>query len=514
MNSSFSSTPNPRPWTAGLVLGATLLCGAAYAGWSGRGAAPLSAEEARSADVARSLSAAYRKVAREIDPSVVSIVAVRKARLHPAVAQQGSGSLRLPDGRVVPFDGDPFERLFGFGGLGGGFGDGRGFELPEQRGQGTGVIVSKDGTIVTNAHVVAGADEFDVTLVDGRTLSAKLIGVDRETDVAAIRIEADGLAAARFGDSTSLEPGELVMAVGMPFGLAHSVSTGVVSAVGRHDIGVATFEDMIQTDAAINPGNSGGPLVNLDGEVIGINTAIRSRSGGSDGIGFAIPSATVERVLRDLADDGRVERGWLGASIQDLDRDLARSFGFEGDAGALVARVLADSPAERAGLRAGDIVTRVDRSAVASSKELRDTIAALSPGHSADLSIWRDGGARELSVELGSRPSASGEEVGPAEPAEAFRWGLALDDLDAGRARSLGLEGEHGALVTEVEPGSPAARAGLRPGQVIASVGGEPVDSADQAARLLRQAGGDAPVRLHVRDANGARFLLLRPEER
>ena len=293
----------------GLAVGA-LFFGAAALGTHQLGiAAPpvLSAEQARELDVPRALSNAYRKVAREIDPSIVSIVSVHKARLNPAVARQGAGSQGLPPG-LAPF----------FGGRFGGPGGGQ--FSPEARGQGSGVIVSADGLIATNAHVVDGADEFEVTLLDGRKLPARLVGIDRDTDVAAIRVEADDLSAARFGDSRKLEPGELVMAVGTPFGLEHSVSTGVVSAMGRSDVGVAVFEDLIQTDAAINPGNSGGPLLNLDGEVIGINTAIRSRSGGFEGIGFAVPSRTVERILKSLEQSGGVERGWLGASIQDLAR--------------------------------------------------------------------------------------------------------------------------------------------------------------------------------------------------
>jgi serine protease Do len=366
---------------------------------------------------------------------------------------------------------------------------------------------------VTNAHVVAGADEFRVTLHDGRELPASLVGVDRETDVAAIRVEAEGLSAARFGDSGALEPGDLVVAVGTPYGLAHSVTAGIVSAIGRHDVGVAVFEDLIQTDAAINPGNSGGPLLNLDGEVIGINTAIRTRSGGSDGISFAIPSRTVERVLADLKNGGRVERGWLGASIQDLDPDLARSFGFQDERGALVAGVLPDSPAQRGGLRAGDIVTRVDRTSIASSKELRDTIASLEPGREVELELWREGEARTLTIELGTRPTDDLAIAAPAGGDEAFRWGVALEDLDGDLAREWGVEGSRGALIAQVEPASPAARAGLRPGQVITSVDGREVDSAEAGARALRAAKGDAPVRLHLRDGNGERFVLLRPDD-
>jgi serine protease Do len=501
VNAPVPPSPIPRLRTAGLVLGGTLLCAAAYGGWPGGAAQPLSVDEARASDVARSLSAAYRKVAREIDPCVVSIEAVRRSRLQPAGNRRGGDFLRMPDGRLLPFDG-LFER----------FGGAQGFELPEQRGQGTGVIVSSDGTIVTNAHVVAGADEFDVTLPDGRKLEARLIGVDRETDVAALRVEAEGLTAARFGDSDALQPGDLVVAVGTPFGLAHSVTTGVVSAIGRHDVGVATFEDLIQTDAAINPGNSGGPLLNLDGEVIGINTAIRTRSGGSDGIGFAIPSGTVERVLAALENGGRVERGWLGASIQDLDADLARSFGFEGAEGALIANVLEASPAERGGLRAGDIVTRVDRASIESSRALRDTIAGLAPGHTAALTVWRDGESRELEIELGTRPQDGIAAIAPDERGDEVRWGVTLEELGDEQARALELEGRRGALVAAVEPDSPAARAGLRPGQVIASVDGVEVDSAASCASALRSAAAGAAVRLHVIDEAGARFLLLRPE--
>jgi len=492
---------------------AALAAGAVAFGASASDTAPTpghASSAVQPAEIAKILSTAFRGAAERIAPSVVSIVAVREARTSPAALRLPPGH---PDLQGEPL-GDPFLRRF-FGDLP--FGDlgqlpFQTIPSPELRGQGSGVVLSADGLIATNAHVVDGAERFEVTLRDGRKLEGRLVGVDRDTDLAALRVQAQDLNAAEVADSSALAPGDWVIAVGSPYGLDHTVTAGVISAKGRRDVGVATFEDLIQTDAAINPGNSGGPLVDLEGRVVGINTAIRTRSGGSDGIGFAIPSATLQSVMRALDHDGRVERGWLGATLQPLTPELAESFAARGAQGALVAEVLARSPAAAAGLEPGDIVTAVDGQAVADPTALRDTVAALRPGHRAELELVRAGEQRTLEVELGSRPAADeGRDSAPQTPARQGRWGLALQDLSADLAERLGLEERAGAVVTEVEPASPASRAGLSPGDVILSVDGEALDSAARCAEVLRGAAGDQ-VRLLVRTQAGQRFLVLRQE--
>jgi serine protease Do len=453
------------------------------------------------AEIAQALSAAFRGAAERIAPSVVSIIAVHEAPTNPAMLSLPPGHPRVPGA-------DPFlRRFFGFGpgGL-------QGQQEPELRGEGSGVIVSSDGRIATNAHVVDGARHFEVMLQDGRKLEGRLVGVDRETDLAELRVDARGLQAAELGDSSALAPGDWVIAVGSPFGLDHTVTAGVVSAKGRRDVGVATFEDLIQTDAAINPGNSGGPLVDLEGRVVGINTAIRSRSGGSDGIGFAVPSATLKDVLGALERDGKVERGWLGVSIQPLTSELAESFGTQATQGALVSDVVRPGPGAEAGLEAGDIITSVDGHAVADATALRNAIAALTPGHMAELGVLRSGKARTIEVELGLRPSPDERSREADEsPARQGRWGLALEDLSREMAEQLGLSDAPGAVVAQIEPNSPAARAGLEPGDVIIEVDAQPVDSAARCVEALRAVQGEQ-VRLLVRDRSGQHFVVLRQE--
>ena len=327
------------------------------------------------ADAARAMSLAFRNAAKTISPSVVGIVTRHRGE-----------TVRVPS-----FNGRPFLRRH-----------------PDYTGQGSGVIAEENGLIVTNSHVVRDAEQFEVTLRDGRKFPARLLGIDRETDLAALKIEASGLKPARFGTSEELEPGDWVLAVGNPFGLDHTVTSGIGSATGRNQVGVAAYEDFIQPDAPINPGNSGGPLVNLDGQVIGINTAIHSSSGGSDGIGFAIPSATVKSVLRGLAANGRVERGWLGVAL-----DMAAKP--DDTRGALVSQVLPGGPAAKAGLVPGDVVRKLDGKRIESSKVLRERIAQAAPGTRVELVVLRDGKERRVEVELARRSRAEDEE----EPADS-----------------------------------------------------------------------------------------------
>jgi serine protease Do len=489
---------SPRSFTA-LAAVAALATGAGILFHQTSAAGP----EPTVRDSARELSRAFRDVARAISPSVVRVLAIHEAKNAPA---RYHGLDPRQDPRLRRFFGDLGEDE-----------DGQGIPwmfptpMPEPSGQGTGVIVDADGIVATNNHVVAGATKVEVTLQDGRTLEATVVGTDPETDLALLRVKAKDLPAAKLGDSTQLEPGDWVVAVGNPFGLDHTVTVGVVSATGRSGIGVANYENFIQTDAAINPGNSGGPLVNLDGEVIGINTAIRSSNGGSDGISFAIPSATLASVMPDLVHDGRVSRGWLGVNLQAMTPKLAQSFGIEPGRGALVSQVLVDTPAARAGLRPGDVVLSVDGKNVAGPRELSETIAGLAPGSKAELLLQRDGAEKTVSVELAERKGK--DELAEREPrgeGHAGGFGLRLGEVPAAVARELGLSG--GALVREVAPGSAAAEAGIVPGDVILTIGKHDIGSPDEAVDALRAT--ESGVRVLVRSSDETtRWLFLeRPD--
>jgi Do/DeqQ family serine protease len=365
--------------TVTVLLAAWFVVATLKPAWLGqRGASPggvVSVIEAPAAaprpSVPGSLSAAAKKAA----PAVISINTSKAAR-------------RNPHGN------DPWFRFF--------FGD-QGAD-PDQAGLGSGVIVSADGYILTNNHVVEGADEIEVTLNDGRQANAKVIGTDPETDLAVLRIELDRLPVVTLGDSAKLEVGDPVLAIGNPFGVGQTVTSGIVSALGRDHLGINTFENFIQTDAAINPGNSGGALIDIDGHLEGINTAIYSRSGGSMGIGFAIPVSTARQVLEDIVKTGRVTRGWIGVEPNDLSPELAQTFGVKADAGVIITGVLQNGPAAKAGVRPGDVITGVGDSNVGNARELLAAVAGLTPGQAARFSLRRGGNKLELDVTPGSRP--------------------------------------------------------------------------------------------------------------
>jgi len=370
--------------------------------------------------------------------------------------------------------------------------------MVDQRGQGTGFVVRDDGFIVTNNHVVADADEVTVRLAGGREYNAVVIGTDPETDLAVIRIEAPDLSPARLGDSSALEVGEWVIAVGSPFGLEQTVTAGIVSATGRRGMGLATFENFIQTDAAINPGNSGGPLVNLDGEVVGMNTAITTRTGGSAGIGFAIPSNMIRRVTDSIIDSGHVSRGWLGIRIQPLTDNLALSFGAPDAHGALIAEVIPDGPSDEAGLEAGDIVTDIGGRHLQQPGDLLHAVAGSRPGARVDVEVLRDGRPRAFEVTLGTRPA-------PSEEGAAGAGNPALD---------LGLmvepNGDEGVIVSAVERGGAAETAGLRRGDVILMVGSTTVSTPAEFRRALVGRDSTAGVRLLVQRGQGRLFLVIK----
>lgn len=394
-----------------------------------------------------------------------------------------------------PLFADPFFRRF--------------FDLPEQRpaerravSAGSGVIVdARRGYVLTNHHVVRNADSITVTLKDRREFSATLVGSDPATDVALLRIPTGGLTELPFGDSDRLKVGDLVVAVGNPFGLGQTVTSGIVSALGRSGITSGNYEDFIQTDASINPGNSGGALINSKGELIGINTAILAPSGGNVGIGFAVPSSMARSVMDQLLRFGEVHRGRIGVVIQDLTPKQAAGLGLTADGGAVIAQVERGSPAERAGLAQGDVVTAVDGTAIHSSAELRNRVALIEANRSVTLDLVRDGRRRQLTVTvtpLGERPAAAGDSI-------AQLGGAALADIPEGHPAYGQVEG---VLVTGVARDSRAARAGLRRGDIILGIDGQPVGSLAELEQVLQHA--TLPMTVDLLRGGGERSLLIR----
>ena len=380
----------------------------------------------------------------------------------------------------------------------------------QQRGQGSGFIISKDGYILINNHVVGDADLIKVKLSDGREFKAKVIGTDPQSDVAVIKIDATNLPVLRLGDSDKLEVGEWVIAIGNPFGLSQTVTVGVVSAKGRSRIGINDYEDFIQTDAAINPGNSGGPLVNIHGEAVGMNTAIFSRSGGYMGIGFAIPINMAKAIKDQLLKKGKVTRGWLGVVIQDIDEELAKSFGLEKTEGVLIAEVSEGSPAEKAGLKQGDIILRLNGKKVDDLGELRNKIALTAPGTKVKLEVLRENKRRTIQVTIGEQPA--GRAIGMAQHEILGKIGLVVQDLTEELAKQFGYRESQGVLVAEVEPGSPAARVGIRPGHLIEEVNRRRVHNMDEFVRALAQSKKTKSVLFRVRDGEFSRYVAIRIE--
>ncbi len=433
-------------------------------------------------------------------------------RVTPAVVTVATSSVV----RVMRNQSDPMQELLRrFYGL----------PMPEQRqqggkapaeeerrvpnGLGSGVIISANGYIVTNNHVVsdqsgAAADEISITLADGREFAAKLVGRDPQTDLALLKIEAEGLPIIPMADSDQLKVGDIVFAVGNPMGLSKTVTMGIVSALGRSRLGILGdrgYEDFIQTDASINPGNSGGALVDAQGRLVGINTAILSRSGGSIGIGFAIPSSMARSIVSSLVDSGRVERGFLGVTIRSMDAALAESFGIANGKGSLVEGVQEGSPAEKAGIKRGDVIVSVDGKAVSDDAELRIHVSQKRPGSVVRLGFMRDGALQSLDVTLGSL----GGEAQASDGDKLFE-GVSLRDLNDELAREYGLGSAKGVVVTKVAADSPFARV-MAPGMQILEVNDKSVESVADVARLLRKG---AVNRLWIAFRGQARYVAVR----
>jgi serine protease Do/serine protease DegQ len=425
-------------------------------------------------------------------PSLAPIV----KRVAPAVVNIATrGSVEVSQRN--PFMDDPFFRRF--------------FDVPDQpqrrrqtQSAGSGVIVdAAKGYVVTNAHVIEGADEITVTLQDNRSFQAEVVGSDPASDVAVLKIPVESLVDIRLADSSEAEVGDFVFAVGNPFGLGHTVTSGIVSALGRSGINPEGYEDFIQTDASINPGNSGGALVNLNGELIGVNSAILTRGGGNIGIGFAIPSNMVRTIMDQLIEYGEVRRGLLGVNIYTITPDIAEAYGVKETQGALISQVMPDSSAEEAGLKAGDIIVSVDGKPVDDANELRNAIGLKRSGDSVKIEFIRDGKKRTVTANLGEQQTAQAN-----VPAGEIHQGLQGAELETLDASSPNFDGDAGVLVSSVEQGSPAQQRGLRQGDLIIAVNRTRVTNLRELQEVAQASQG--LLMLNIRRGTQALILPIR----
>jgi len=460
---------------AGLVAVAGFLAGAYGAAGSGSSSPLVLKRDNQTVSRGTLERASYSDIVKRVSPSVVKITSEIKAK---RVRMDGSDNGMFDDPRLRQFFGGRIPEM----------------RKPAQTGLGSGVIVSTDGYIVTNNHVVEGSDRLTVTLEDGRELTAKVVGRDPLTDIAVIKVDAKDLPAVTFADTGKIEVGDRVLAIGNPFGIGETVTSGIISAKGRR-VGILSdvqgFENFIQTDAAINPGNSGGALIDIDGRVVGINTAILSRSGGFQGVGLAVPANLVSQVTESLVKSGKVVRGFLGVNIQDLTPALADSFGLKSRAGALVAEVTPDSPASKGGIKEGDVITHFNGQPVKDANGLTFAVTAVAPDTKVNLDVLRDGKTEHLTAITGVRPGGKGGKLdtGSADDDEGVLNGVAVEDLTLDARRQMNLPMRiKGAIVSQVAPDSAAARAGVSTGDVILEINRQPVTSAQDAIDLSTKA--------------------------
>jgi len=433
----------------------------------------------------------FSELAENARPGVVNIRTVKTIKDSGRVFRHFFGN---------PFGGkNPFEDFFGPLPEGGSSGD------LQQQGLGSGFIIDHEGYIVTNNHVIENADQIKVKLVNGKKFDAKVVGRDPKTDLALIKIEASsGLHPLKMGDSDELKVGSWVAAIGSPFGLEQTVTAGIVSAKGR-TIGAGPYDDFIQTDASINPGNSGGPLISLRGEVVGINTAIIATG---QGIGFAIPINMAKAIVSELKEKGRVTRGWLGVAIQEVTSQLAESFGLEEKKGALVAQVFKNGPAEKAGIEQGDIILEFDEKEIDDSRDLPRIVASTPVGKTVTIKVFRNGKALALQATLGEIEEK--KETMGASPKKPL--GITVQDITPEIAKALGLEDDTGVLVTRVEPGSPAAKAGIQRGDVIQEVNRESIKDGADFSRTIGEAKDQENILFLIRRGESNLFIAVTPK--
>jgi len=456
----------------------------------------------KSVEILTQLSDAQSEVAAAATPSVVNISTTRVIK----------SSEEMP---LDLFD-DPFFRRF--------FGDEfRHPNVPKEHKEqslGSGVIVSEDGYIITNNHVIEKAQEIKVLLSNKKDYKAKLIGADPKTDIAVIKIDVKGLTALPWGDSNKLKVGEIVFAIGNPFGLNQTVTRGVISAVGRANVGIADYEDFIQTDASINPGNSGGALVNVRGELIGINTAILSRTGGYQGIGFAVPSSMAKQVMDSLLRYKKVVRGWLGVSIQEVTSDLADEFGVKDLKGALVSSVMKGSPAEKTGIRQGDVILQYNGKLVEDTGHLRNMVSQTPIGTTVKVKLFRKRKEVEVEVVISELPSKLAEAtLREGEPDEnnegesSALAGLGVRELTPDLARHFGLEeNEKGVVVVKVDPSGRLFEAGIRPGDILLQINQRNISSLDEYKTIIQKIKAKERLLLLIRRKGQDLFVTVRPE--
>jgi serine protease Do len=444
----------------------------------------------------RQISKAFTNVAKKATPAVVFI----KVEFSDDECEEAQTPFSSP---FDQFGDDFFNRFFG-GPRGRG-----GQRRPPQINQGSGFIVTPDGYIVTNAHVVRNAIKITVVLNDGSELDANLVGEDPNTDIAIIKVHGENLPFIAFGDSEDMDIGEWVIAIGSPFQLEASVTVGVISAKGRQNLKITDLEDFIQTDAAINPGNSGGPLINLDGDVIGINTAIVSRSGGYMGIGFAIPSNMAKVIMDQLISKGCVSRGYLGiAMMQPVDKDIADAFNLEKAEGVLISEIVKGSPADKAGLKQGDIVLELNRMPVKSIGGFRKDISMMEPGTKVDLKVNRKGEVIIIPVTLGNAATDIANNSGITQ-----KLGFEVSELTPDLAKRLGYSGnEEAVVITKIKPGSVSAQAGLRPGFLVVAVNHKKVKNLEEFNEIIAEMGNKKRLLLLARQGNFTRFYSLKAE--
>lgn len=438
----------------------------------------------------------FTELVEENGSAVVNISTTQKIK-HPKTNKPFKGD-QVPEG---PF-GDLFRHFFGDE-------EGRDFEDFDSKSLGSGFIISKDGYILTNYHVIKDANEVIVRLSDRRELVADMVGNDPRSDIALLKVEADDLPTVKLGNSDKLKVGEWVLAIGSPFGFDYSVTAGIVSAKGR-SLPRENYVPFIQTDVAINPGNSGGPLFNLDGKVIGINSQIYSRTGGFMGLSFAIPINMVMNIVDQLKSTGHVARGWLGVLIQDVTRELAESFGMKKPRGALVAKVLPDSPAEKAGFQVGDVVIKFDDKKIIRSSNLPPIVGITPVGKNVDVEILRKGKSKKLTVNLGELPEKDAQVASIEEPktTESNKLNVSVIDLTSEQRNSLEIK-ENGVLVNKVDSG-PARKAGVRRGDVILMINNNDVKDADHFKKIIENLPTGKSVPLLVQRRGGPVFLALK----
>lgn len=477
------------------LIAVTVMLATSFALWSARASrpeAPAAAGPVVGGNAAAVVapSGSFAPVVRNALPAVVNIASSK-------IVRASDNSMQMP------FSDDPlFQQFFGrqF--------RGRPRDQREQ-GLGSGVIINADGYILTNNHVVEGASDIRVYTSDKRELKARIVGTDPRSDIAVVKVDAGNLPVLPIGDSSQVQVGDIVLAIGNPFGVGQTVTMGIVSATGRGNLGIEDYEDFIQTDAAINPGNSGGALINTRGELVGINTAILADgSRGNQGVGFAVPANQARQAMDQIISRGRVVRGYMGVMIQEVTPRVAGVFKLDGARGALIGDVTDNGPAARAGLEKGDIILELNGQAVTDSRELRLRISQMAPGTEVTLKVFRDGGTRDVRIKLGELPNDDARAPEKEDAGTSFR-GIFVENLDAQAIRRLNLPpSTRGVIIAEIEPGSAAEAAGLHRGDVIAEVNRRPVSSTAEFESALKSS-GDGSILLLVNRGGRTSYVVV-----